>query len=83
MSEAKEMWRVAFHVPANQVFSESELKEQGFTEDNESDNISFEHTYIGTEEQAIADCMLDYHLMSKCDIYDIYRVPEYLDPDYA
>lgn len=84
MSETqKEMWRVVFSAPASNVFSNTELEEQGISEEDAFDNITFAHTYEGTEEKAIADCMLDYNLLSKCDIIDLYHVSEYIDPDYA
>ena len=78
----KKYYRVCFSVPPSYIFSNMEMKEHGY--DEESDDIDFAHTYyVASEEQAIADCMLDYHLISKLDIFDIYITKKYQEPDFA
>lgn len=82
MSEVeKKYYRLCFSISPMSLFSNMEMKEQGL--DEESDDIDWAVTYHAeSEEKAIEDCVLDYHI-PKIDIYDIYIVKKYMPPDYA
>lgn len=74
-------YRLCFSISPSSLFSNMEMIEEGFDED--SDDINWEVTYqASSEEKAINDCILDYHIQ-KNDIYDIYIVKKYMPPDYA
>lgn len=82
MSEVeKKYYKVCFSISAMSLFSSVEMKEQGL--DEEHGDVDWAVVYHAeSEEKAIADCMLDYHIPN-CDIYDIYVIDNYMPPDYA
>lgn len=82
MSEVeKKYYRVCFSIWPSILFSSSEMIEHGLDED--SSDIDWAVTYHAeSEDKAIADCMLDYHVRNN-DIYDIYVVDNFMPPDYA
>lgn len=82
MSEIeKKYYKLCFSISPMTLFSNIEMKEQGL--DEESDDVDWCAVYHAeSEEKAIEDCVLDYHI-PKSDIYDIYIVKKYMSPDYA
>lgn len=75
----KKYFRLYFTIPANTVLETEDMRERAFIDDQ---FVDFSHTYhCENIEKAIEDCMLDYHISFKSDIYDWMIESEYRDPE--